>query len=194
MSSGVDAAGQSHRRPPAWLLAIGGVIGLVASFALSYEDFQLALKGDDFVASCDFGAVLTCTDVMQSDQASVFGFPNPFLGLIAFAVLIAIGVALWAGGRFAEWYWAGLQIGVIAGVVFITWLQYQTIYQIQALCPWCMVVWAVTIPIFVHVTRRNLDVWTPHAAITRVINNWHVLLVTVWYIIIATAILFKFYV
>src|SRR5699024_2002188 len=30
-----------------WLLIIGGAIGLVASFALAYEDFQLALKGED---------------------------------------------------------------------------------------------------------------------------------------------------
>src|SRR5699024_6584414 len=142
-----------------WLLIFGGAIGLIASFALSYEDFQLALKGEDFVASCDFGAVLTCTDVMQSDQASVFGFANPLIGLMAFPVLITVGAASLAVPaasrvRWAEWFWAGLQIRVPLGNVCVTWLQYQTIYRIEALCPWCMEVWAVVIPLLVHVSAR----------------------------------------
>src|SRR5699024_1838871 len=104
-----------------WLLIIGGAIGLIASFALTYEDFQLALKGEDFVASCDFGTVLTCTDVMQSDQASVFGFANPLIGLMAFPVLITAGVASLAvpaasRARWAARFWAGMQIGGTLGM------------------------------------------------------------------------------
>lgn len=182
-----------------WMLIIGGAIGLIASFALTYEDFQLALKGEDFVAGCDFGAVLTCTDVMQSDQASLFGFANPFIGLMAFPVLITTGVVMLAAPgtshtRWAEWFWAGMQTGVTLGIVFVTWLQFQTIYRIEALCPWCMVVWAAVIPIFVHLTARNLRTWAPTAAISRMLSDWHLLITALWYIVIATAIVFKFYV
>lgn len=173
---------------------IGGLVGLVASFVLSYDDFQLARKGEEFVASCDFDAVLTCTDVMQSDQASVFGFPNPFIGLMAFPVLMTAGVAMSARARFAPWFWAGMQLGVTLGIIFVTWLQYQTIYQIHSLCPWCIVVWIVTIPVFVHVTARNLRAWGPSWSMSRVLSDWHLLVVALWYILIATAILFEFYV
>src|SRR5699024_3100160 len=177
-----------------WLLIIGGAIGLIASFALTYEDCQLALKGEDFVAGCDFGTVLSCTDVMQSDQASVFGFANPFIGLMAFPVLITIGVAMLgartAQCRWSEWLCAGVQLGVGLGIVCITRLQYQTIYQIEALCPWCMVVWVAVIPIFVHVTGRNLRAWAPGAAVSRIVSEWHLLITAVWYIIVATAVVF----
>ena len=41
-------------------------------------------------------------------------------------------------------------------MVFIGWLIYSSLYSIGALCPYCMVVWAVTLPIFVLVSVRNL--------------------------------------
>ena len=31
---------------------------------------------------------------MKSDQASVFGFPNPMLGLVAYAIVICVGMSL----------------------------------------------------------------------------------------------------
>ena len=39
---------------------------------------------------------------------------------------------------------------------FVTWLQYETIFRIHALCPYCMVVWTVTIPMFWYTTLYNL--------------------------------------
>jgi len=41
------------------------------------------------------------------------------------------------------------------GVVFVAWLVSQSLYSIGALCPWCMVVWSCTIPIFWMVTAEN---------------------------------------
>lgn len=36
---------------------------------------------------------------MKSEQATVFGFPNPMLGLVAYGVVVAIGAGLLAGAR-----------------------------------------------------------------------------------------------
>ena len=47
--------------------------------------------------------------------------------------------------------------------MMVTWLQYQTIFHINALCPWCMVTWAMMIPTFWAVTARNLAQWWPHS-------------------------------
>ena len=89
---------------------------------------------------------------MRTDQAEVFGFPNPLLGLAAFPVLAATGAGLLAGARYRPWYWLGLQAGVTLGAVFVVWLIFQSLYRINALCLYCMVVWAVVIPTFWTVT------------------------------------------
>ena len=61
----------------------------------------------------------------------------------------------WPAPVCGPWYWAGLQLGVIAGIVFVHWLMFQSLYRIGALCPYCVVVWAVTIPLFWYVTLHN---------------------------------------
>lgn len=86
----------------------------------------------------------------------MFGFPNPLLGIAAFAMVAASGAALLAGTTQRRWFWLGLQTGVTFGLVFVHWLIYQSLYVIGALCPYCMIVWAVTIPLFWYVTLYNL--------------------------------------
>jgi len=51
----------------------------------------------------------------------------------------------------------GLEAGTIFGIAFVHWLFYQAVFNIQALCPFCMVVWVVTIVLFVYVTFYNLS-------------------------------------
>ena len=72
---------------------------------------------------------------------------NPMLGIAAFSVVIVTGVLAVAGVRLPRWYWAGLAGGTRLGAVFVHWLIYQSLYEIGALCPYCMVVWAAMIPI-----------------------------------------------
>ena len=51
--------------------------------------------------------------------------------------------------------WLGLNLGALFGFGFAIWLITQSLYVIGALCPWCMVVWAATIPVFWMVTADN---------------------------------------
>lgn len=180
-------------RPLALLLAVGGLIGLVASFVLTRDKLEL-LADPDFVPSCDFSTVLSCTNIMKTDQASAFGFPNPLIGLIVFPIVVTVGVLLLARVPLPEWVWAGLQIGVSLGIAFVLWLQFQSLYRIGSLCPWCMVVWAVVVPTFLYVTRRNLMTWLPGSPVSRVLVDWHVLVLMLWYIAVVAAIMFRFYV
>ncbi|PWD51103.1 Vitamin K epoxide reductase [Serinibacter arcticus] len=147
-------SGATPRRFAIAVLVLGS-IGLVASFALMLE--RLAVLADDsYVPSCSFNALVSCTEAMSSPQGALFGFPNPLLGVLGFPVVIATGAALLAGARMARWYWVGLQVGVTLALVFIHFLIFTSLYRLGALCPYCMVVWAVTIPLFVMVTQRNL--------------------------------------
>lgn len=174
------------------LLTFAGVAGLISSFVLTNDELELA-KNPDFVPSCNLSAILNCTNVMKSDQAVVVGFPNPWLGLIAFPIVLTLGVLLLAKVDFPEWIWAGFQAGVTLGIAFVTWLQYQTIYDITALCPWCMVVWSVVIPTFVYVTIRNVRAWHPGHPIVEFLRDWHALILILWYLAIGAAIYFRFY-
>ncbi|MFF2495298.1 vitamin K epoxide reductase family protein [Agromyces sp. NPDC058064] len=136
-------------------LIIAGALGLLAAFELSLEKV-LTLMDPTHVPNCNVGVLVGCSTNLASWQGSVFGFPNPFVGLMAWPVVITIGVAILAGATFARWFWIGFNVGVAGALVFVGWLIYQSIYVLDVLCPWCMLTWAVTIPTFWVVTLHNL--------------------------------------
>ena len=142
-------------RQTAWILIIGGIIGLVAAIELIIQKISV-LSDPNFVPNCDINPILSCGSVINTEQASLFGFPNPVLGVIGFTIVIMFGALLFAGVELPRSMWLGLNLGALAGMFFVVWLVSQSLYVIGALCPWCMVVWAVTIPIFWQVTTDNL--------------------------------------
>lgn len=138
-----------------WILVIGGFIGLIAAFILTMEKIAL-YQNPGYQPSCNLNPVLSCGSIIGTDQASAFGFPNPFIGLVSFGVVITVGMALLAGAKFKRWFWRGLQIGTTLGIIFCLWLAYQSLYSIGALCIYCMVVWSITWPMFLYTTIYNL--------------------------------------
>ena len=146
----------TRNRPLGWLLVITGVVGWLASGTLVLEKLEV-LKDPNHTTVCDVNPWISCGQVMQTWQSSLFGFPNMFIGIVAFAIIITSGNGLLAGATFARWYWLGLQAGVTLGFAFVVWLWSQALYVIHILCPFCMVVWAAMIPLFVWVTIRNIS-------------------------------------
>jgi uncharacterized membrane protein len=199
---GTRTPGGGPAGPPrslCWLYVLGSAIGLLASFALTVEKID-KLANPSYVPSCDLNPVVSCGAVMDSTQGAVFGFPNPLIGIAAFAVVLTTGVALLGGFTAPRWFWAGMQVGTTLGVAFVHWLIYQTLYEIHALCPWCMVVWTVTIPLFWYTTRYNLR--EGHLRIgsragvgasVAVLVRFHSLLLVLWYLLIVVLILQDFW-
>jgi uncharacterized membrane protein len=179
------------------MLLVGGVIGALASLLLSIEVFN-RLKNPHFVPICNLNPVLSCTSVADSSQAHAFGFPNYFIGIAGFAVLATIGVALLAGARFKRWFWLASEAGLAFAFLFITWLQFQTLYRIGALCIFCMVVWVVTGPMFWYTTLYNLRtgvIATPKK-LTRAAafaQRHHGDILLVWFLVIIALILKRFW-
>lgn len=150
---------QTRNRPVAlavWLI-IAGVIGWWAAYSLTIERLHL-LADPDSSASCDFSILVQCTANLESWQGSVFGFPNPILGLTGWMAPIVVGAALLAGARFARWFWLAFWAGMAFAFGFVVWLISQSIFSLGTLCPWCMVTWAVTIPTFYAVTLHVLRI------------------------------------
>ncbi|MET3950443.1 vitamin K epoxide reductase family protein [Arthrobacter sp. UYEF36] len=180
-------------RPFAWLLLITGVVGWIASGALVLEKLEV-LKDPSHVTVCDVNPWISCGQVMQTWQGSVFGFPNMFMGIVAFAVVITTAMGMLAGATFARWYWLGLQAGVTLGFAFVVWLWSQALYSIHILCPFCMVVWAAMIPLFVWVTVRNVThgVIRLPAGATRILGDSGWIITALLYVAVIATIFFAF--
>lgn len=142
-----------------FFLIVAGAIGFWASWELTVAKIQ-TLQNPGSSLGCDFSILVQCGANLGSWQGSVFGFPNPLLGLGGFVAPIAVGVAMLAGAKFARWFWIAFNVGIAGALAFVCWLIYQSIFNLGTLCPWCMVVWSVTIPLFWSVTLRNLATGT----------------------------------
>ncbi|MGH3352008.1 MAG: vitamin K epoxide reductase family protein [Nocardioides sp.] len=180
-----------------WGLLLSGSIGLIAAAVLLVERFKLA-QDSSYTPVCSLNPVLSCGSVMQSAQAAVLGFPNPLIGVATFPVLITTGAAILAGARFRRWFWLGLQAGVTAGLAFILWLIFQSLYRIGALCPYCMVVWSVVIPIFWYVTLHNLrrgifGERATRSASTRIAIQWHAPILLAAFLVVLALITVRFW-
>jgi uncharacterized membrane protein len=181
-----------------YILIIGGGIGLFSALIIMLDKLAL-LKDATYTPACDLNPVVSCGSVMASNQSNAFGFPNPIIGLFAFGVLITIGMGLLAGARFKRWFWIGLQLGTIFGVGFVHWLFFQTVYRINALCPYCMAVWVVTITTFWYVLLYNLktkNVVIPGKLGDRIstfIQAHHLDILVLWFVIIVGLILKHFW-
>jgi uncharacterized membrane protein len=188
--------GEPQERPLAIGLLAGGIVGLVAAVVLLIERIRLA-EDSSYVPTCSINPVLSCGNVMESAQASLLGFPNPVIGVAAFPVVIATGAALLAGARLARWYWAGLQAGVTVAMVFVAWLVFQSLYRIGALCPYCMVVWAVVIPLFWYVTARNAAAGVlgspPGGRLATGLRDWRAPLVFGTFLLVVLLVLERFW-
>lgn len=137
-----------------WLL-ITAVIALLSSGMLVYERLQIFID-TGHSSICDINAILNCGTVMRTPQAELFGFPNPFIGLVAYSVLMTAAVGILAGAQYKKWFWIAMNLGLGAALVFVLWLWFETTFIINALCLFCMIVWVMTIIMFVKVTVRNI--------------------------------------
>ncbi len=130
----------ASRRFSGAFMLFGAVSGFIASFLLTIDKIKI-LKDAQFNPSCNINEVLNCKSVMLSKQAEVFGFPNSLIGIGAFAIFIAVAIAILGNVKFPSWFISIALGGTILGVIFSHWLAYQTTFVIGALCPYCMVAW-----------------------------------------------------
>ncbi|MGA3150152.1 MAG: vitamin K epoxide reductase family protein [Candidatus Saccharimonadales bacterium] len=180
-----------------WLLIIGGLVAMVASLLLTIEVFN-RLENPHYVPICNLNPILSCTSVADSQQSHLFGFPNYFIGVGGYAVVAVMGVAILAADKLKRWFWQLLQTGLTFAIAFLTWLQFETIYRIGALCLFCIVVWAASIPMFWYTTLYNLragNIKTP-TQLKKVVGfaqKYHLEIVALWFLIIIALIIKRFW-
>jgi uncharacterized membrane protein len=189
------------RQSSRWIFAtmlFSAALSLTASFVLSVDAIALA-RDPNAVLSCNINAWLSCGTVGSSWQASLFGFPNAFLGLVAEPVVITIAVAALGGVRFPRWFMLAAQVVYTLGLVFAYWLFFQAYFVIGALCPWCLLITLSTTLVFsslTHVNIRDGNLYLPErasqAARRFTAAGLDALVVGVWLMGILTLVLTKY--
>jgi uncharacterized membrane protein len=177
----------------AWWVLIAGVIGLVSSMTLTVEKIDI-LANPAYIPSCNINPILSCGSVMVTPQASALGFPNPLLGIMAFTVVVVAGVLAVAKVPLPQWFWIGTTVGLLVGGVFVHWLIFQSLYRIGALCPYCMVVWVVTITLLVVVSSIVLrPALADSNALVRVLFQWRWSITALWFTAVFLLIMVRFW-
>jgi uncharacterized membrane protein len=177
-------------RSLAVLWAVAGVLGWVVSFLL-YREYIGQLTGSDALITCDISPIVTCGPNLLSGGGNLLGFSNAIIGIVLFVGPVYAGAAaLGSPHGQRAWYWRVYATVVTGAFVFVHVLAYRSVFEYGSLCPWCMVVWLVTIPLFWTVLGWTLGAGVWGRGLTRAgrfVRSWMPLIVVLDYVVIAVA-------
>jgi len=141
-------------------MLVSSILSLIASLVLAIDAVKLAAEPAGQL-SCDINAVLSCGTVAKAWQSQLFGFPNAFIGLMTEPVVITVAIAGLGLVTFPRWFMRVAHVVYGLGLVFALWLLSQSLFVINSLCPWCLLVTGSTITVFSTITRVVLleNIW-----------------------------------
>ena len=103
---------------------------------------------DSAPAGCPVNSVVNCAKVTTSPESMIFGvFPVAVLGLAFYVFMVAVN---------SPWSWRpGMPLiriarlaGVITGIVFVLYLVYVELIEVNAICEYCTGVHVITFALF----------------------------------------------
>jgi len=119
------------------------VLGLGLSVYLTITHYT-----DSAPAGCPVNSVVNCAKVTTSPESMIFGvFPVAVLGLAFYVFMVAVN---------SPWSWRpGMPLiriarlaGVLTGIVFVLYLVYVELIQVDAICEYCTGVHLITFALF----------------------------------------------
>lgn len=171
-----------------WIVA--GVVAWIVSFLL-YLEYIGQLSDAEPIVSCDINPIVTCGPNLLAPAGNLLGFTNAIIGLVVFTGPVLAGVsALAAPAGMRAWYWRVYSLAVLGGYALVGMFAYRSIFEFGSLCPWCMVIWLMTIPLFWSVAAWTLraGIWGDGPRGTGgFLSRWVVLFVVANYAIIVVA-------
>lgn len=186
-----DAPNERGRRTSrefAVVALITGILGLWASAALAI-DYIRRLEDTDYVAACDINPMIGCGLFLESTAANAFGMPNVIIGVAAFPPVILLAALLLSRIRLPLWTWRALVLGATFGIAFVTYLQYQAMFVLYGLCPYCLVIWVAMIPLFVHTVVRAGEAGALGGRSWRALVASRWVITILWYLLVIGAIM-----
>lgn len=193
---------QGWRHGPTWtylIMLIASAIALVVSFVLSAETLKLA-RNPNQILDCDINSVLSCSTVAQSWQSEIIKFgglsyPNAFFGIAAESVFVTVAVIGLARVKVPRWFAICTWLGGLAAIAYSYWLTTQSLFVINALCPWCLALMFSTTIQFMSLSHATVTVQglpaKPRALDTYYRLNYDLMADVIWIIAIIVLILVK---
>lgn len=153
----------SWRHSPLWVYALYTLVSLVAlaaSLILAAEALYSA-RHPGALLGCDINGTLSCSAVARSWQAEIvhigrYSYPNAFLGIAAESVFVTTGVVGMTGARLPRWFSVAWWWGGLAALGYSYWLTTQSLFVINALCPWCLTIMFMTTIQFMALTHATV--------------------------------------
>lgn len=170
-----------------WIVA--GFAGWVVSFLL-YHEYIGQLSGGDALISCNISPIVTCGPNLLSPGGNLLGFSNSIIGMVLFTgPIFAAVAALAAPAGLRAWFWRTFALFVTGAFLLVHLFAYRSVFEYSSLCPWCMIIWLVTIPLFFTVAGWTLreGVWGGGRRLGAVIMSWLPLIVLIDYLLIAVS-------
>ena len=129
---------------------------------LLYREYVGQLSDAPPMLSCNISPFITCGPNLLAPAGNLLGFTNAILGMTLFLgpIFASVG-ALASPGGMRAWYWRVFAVFVLGGYVLVHVFAYRSIFEFGSLCPWCLIVWLMTIPLFWSVAGWTLQagVW-----------------------------------
>lgn len=184
------AGGRRPRTATAVMWIIAGALGWAVSFMI-YREYIGQLTDAAPTFSCDVSPLVTCGPNLLSPAGNLLGFTNAILGMVLFLGPVFAGIAALAAHEgMRPWYWRCYALFVLGGFVLVHVFAYRSIFEFGTLCPWCMIIWLTTIPLFWSVAGWTLRAGVWGAAPRRlgaILSTWLVPISVVNYLVIAVA-------
>ncbi len=178
-----------------WILIATAVVGFVASFVLMLDHLSL-LKDPSFNPNCNINPILSCGPVMESKTATQFGFPNPVIGLAVFSAQAMLGLVMLAGARMKTWFWRLYGVAILLSLVFVFWLMSVSIFNLKAICIYCMIAWIVTFISAWYTFQYMLaekHISLKNKSLQLFVRKYHGEILTSWFLILIVLVVYEFW-
>jgi uncharacterized membrane protein/protein-disulfide isomerase len=129
-------------------LLILGLAGLFAGAFLTYRHILIASTSGNVAQSalCRASGHINCDAILRTDYAVIFGyFPSAVLGLMGFVFVLWLVMNGLVNQRTRKIGWAALLLYFVAAMVFSGYYAYVMMFDVDIICPWCIVVHVVNL-------------------------------------------------
>ena len=128
------------KRLAAWLTPILAIAGIGVSAYLTWVHYDI----DALV--CGVG---DCLEVQASEYSEVMGVPVAILGLAMYAAVLVLALARFRLPGYRTEITTALFVMTLAGTLYSAYLTWLEVYEIEAICQWCVISAIITTAIFV---------------------------------------------
>lgn len=150
----------SHSRP-GWPATVGSALSLTGFAISGYLTYEHYTSSTSLTCPAS-GGIVNCFKVTTSQYSKIGGVPVAVLGLVFFAVMLALQ-SPWAWRHDSRPLRTGRLSWSVVGVGTAVWLIYAELIKLDAICLWCTAVHAIAILLFAStafataVTADGLD-------------------------------------